>query len=82
VAEGHGFQDALHVGLVDEVTAPPQGTTALGAFGLQEMAFAGFGTQYLPRGGDFKPLGEGFLGLDTFWTTHKSFRFPSKERAL
>ena len=41
MAEGHGFEDALHVRLVDEVAASAHGATAFGAFTLQQMAFAG-----------------------------------------
>ncbi len=41
MAEGHGFKDATHVGLVNEVVATAQRTSALGAFRLQQMAFAG-----------------------------------------
>jgi len=41
MAEGHGFEDALHVRLVHEVATTAHGATALGALTLQQMAFAG-----------------------------------------
>ena len=82
MAEGHGVNDAMGIPLMNQMPPAAQRATALGALVLQQMAFAGFGAQNFARGGDLKPLGDRLLGLNTFWTTHKSFRFPSKERAL
>jgi hypothetical protein len=82
MAEGHGVNDAMGIALMDQMAPAAQGTPALGAFGLEQVAFAGFGAQYLARGGDLKPFGHGFLGLNAFWSTHISLRIPSKERAL
>jgi len=82
MAEGHGAGDAMDISLVNEVAPTAQRATAFGTFVLHEMALSGFGAQNLARGGDLEPLRHGLLGFNTFWTTHKSFRFPSKERAI
>jgi hypothetical protein len=43
---------------------------------------AGACTQHFAASRDLKPLGRRLLGLDAFWTSHKSIRFRLKERAI
>jgi hypothetical protein len=82
MAEGHGVGDAMGVPFMNQMAPAAQGPAALGTLALQQVTFARFRTQNFARGGNLEPLGDGLLGLNAFWTTHKSFRFPSKERAL
>jgi len=70
VAEREVLGDAIHVRLVDDRTLA-EAAEALGVFGLRQMAAAGAGAQDLAGSGDFEPFGNGFLGFDAFWTSHK-----------
>ena len=55
---------------------------ALGVFGLGQMAAAGRITNGFAGGGDFKPLGHGFLGFDAFGTSHKNSFYRKRARNL
>ena len=77
VAEGQALRDAVRVGRVNRGGAS-QVATAFGAFGLAQVPPAGAGVHDFPAGGDFEPLGRGLLGLDAFWSSHKSISFLSK----
>jgi hypothetical protein len=63
-------------------SAATQATAPFGALGLHEVSTAGTQTKYLSAGGNLEPLGCGFLGLNAFWTSHKSSAFFQKERAI
>src|SRR3954469_4427259 len=58
-----------------------QSPTAFGILSLQQMALARARAHDLAAGGDFEPLGSGFLGLDTLRTTHKDKLVSSKKDA-
>jgi hypothetical protein len=72
VAEGHALGDAIDIRLVGH-SGFAEAAEALGVFGLSQMAATGAGAQDFAGGGDFEPLGSGFLRFDAFWTTHKFF---------
>jgi hypothetical protein len=65
--------NAVKVGLVD-VGGFAQAAEAMGVFALRQMAASGAKAQGLAGGGDFKPLGHGFLGFDAFRTSHNSIQ--------
>ena len=72
------LEDAIFVrGMNDGGLA--EAAEAFGVFALGQMAAPGAEAQCLARGGDFKPLGHGFLRFDAFGTSHK---FNSKEHAF
>jgi hypothetical protein len=73
--------DAIHVGFVDGGRAT-KAATALGVFGLRQMALARAGAQNFSAGRNFKPLGHGLLCFNAFGTSHKSFSSIQKERAI
>jgi hypothetical protein len=80
MAERHALSDAIDIRLVHHggFAEPAE---ALGVFGLGQVAAAGAGAQDFAGGGDFEPLGGGFLGFDAFWTSHK-FNSIAKERGM
>jgi hypothetical protein len=80
VAERQALGDAIEVGLVHNLRLA-EAAAALGVFGLGQVAAAGWEADSFAGGGDFKPLGHGFFGLDTFWASHKSI-YDEKERKL
>src|SRR5688572_20996539 len=47
------------------------GAAPLRAFALQQVALARPRAQHLATGGYFEPLGDRFLGLNAFWTSHR-----------
>jgi len=47
-----------------------QAAAALRVLGLQQMPLARVRAQYFAPRGDLKALGDRFLGLDPFWTSH------------
>ena len=59
-----------------------QGASALGVLGLAEVPSARAGAQDLAAGGDFEPLGCGFLSLNALRTSHNKSAFFQKERAI
>ena len=69
MAERHALRDAIHIRLVQNSDLA-QATTALGVFGLCQVTATRAGAQNFAGGGDLKPLGSGFLGLNAFGTTH------------
>jgi len=71
VAEWHALGDAVGVRRVNDCGLA-ETAQALGVFGLSQMAATSAVAQDFARGGDLKPLGGGFLGLDAFWSSHKS----------
>ncbi len=70
MAEREILQNAILVPLMHH-RGGAEIATALGAFALEQMALAGVRAQNLAFGGDFEPLGNGFFGFDTFWSSHK-----------
>jgi hypothetical protein len=80
MAEGHALRDAIHIRFVQD-SGLAQATTALGVFGLSQVATTRAGAQDFAGGGDFEPLGCGFFGLDAFWTTHKLNSISYKKSA-
>ena len=73
--------DAIFVGFINQ-GGTAQAATALGVFGLRQMALAGAGAQNFAAGGDFEPLGRGLLRFNAFGTSHKSNSSIQKERAV
>ena len=59
-----------------------QGASALGVFRLAEVPSASAGAQHFAAGGDFEPLGRGFLCLNALRTSHNKSAFFQKERAI
>ena len=59
-----------------------QGAAALGVLGLAEVPSACAGAENLATGGDFEPLGRGFLCLNALRTSHNKSAFFQKERAI
>jgi hypothetical protein len=57
---------------------------APGRLGLAEVAPSRARAQHLATGGDFEPLGSGFLRFNAFWTSHNSriSQFLQKERRI
>jgi len=55
---------------MDERRAP-QAATALGVFGLTEVAATGAGAQDFATRRDLEALGDRFLRFDAFGTSHK-----------
>jgi hypothetical protein len=84
MAEWKILFDPVFVGRMDARGAG-QSAAALRVLGLEQVAFAGPGTEYFAAGGNLEPLGYRLLGLDAFGTSHiKSNRtgFFEKERAI
>ena len=81
MAEGHALGNPILIRGMDHARAT-QVTTALGILGLTQVPPAGARAQHFAAGRDLKPLGHGLLGLDAFWTSHKSIRFRLKEGAI
>ncbi len=81
MAEWQALLDAILVGGMD-LGGAAQAAPALGDFGLTQMSPARTGAQHFAPGRDLEPLGHGLLGLDAFWTSHKSVNFLQKERAI
>src|SRR5258705_13968567 len=67
VAEGKILFNPVFVGGMD-CSGSPQGAAALWIFGLQQVAFAGTGTQHFAARGNLEPLGYRLLCLNAFWT--------------
>jgi hypothetical protein len=80
VAEREILRDAIDVGFVDR-GRPAQIATALGAFGLRQMAFAGACAHDFSAGRNFEPLGHGLLRFNTFGTSHKFNQLSFKKSA-
>ena len=62
-----------------------QGASALGVLGLAEVPSARAGAQDLAAGGDFEPLGCGFLSFNALRTSHinqLSFKKSAQYRGL
>jgi hypothetical protein len=70
VAERHALGDAINVRLVHDCGLA-QPAEAFRIFGLGQMAATGAVAQDFAGGGDFKPLGGGFLRFDAFGSSHK-----------
>ena len=70
MAEGQILRDTISVGGIHTGQAA-QGATALGIFGLRQMAPARAGAQDFAIGRYFKSFGGRLFGLDAFWTSHK-----------
>jgi hypothetical protein len=81
VAERHALRDAIDICLVHDRSLA-ETAEALGVFGLGQMAAAGAGAQDFAGGGDFEPLGRGFLRFNTFWTTHKIYFNSKRARTI
>jgi hypothetical protein len=64
------LHDPIHVRGVNTGRAA-QGTTAFGAFGLQQVALAGARAQDFSAGRNLESLGHGFFGFNAFGTSHK-----------
>jgi hypothetical protein len=71
VAERQALRDAVEIGAIHDARLA-QATAALGVLGLGKVAAASRKADGFAGGGDLKPLGYGFLGLNTFWASHKS----------
>jgi hypothetical protein len=56
--------------------------TAFRGLVVHQMAAARTGTEDLASGGDFKPLGDRFLRLNTFWSAHKFRSFSKRARTI
>ena len=78
MAERHALGDAINIRGIHR-GGLAETAQALGVLGLGQMAAAGAMAQDFAGGGDLEPLGRGFLGLDAFWTSHKSI-YSKKER--
>ena len=77
VAERQVLGDAIlisrmHLGGASQLAA------ALGSLGLTEVSSACARAQHFSAGGYLEPLGHGLLGLNAFWTSHKSIHLVSK----
>jgi hypothetical protein len=77
MAEGHVLENSVSIGLVDHRRAT-KASAALCILALEQMALARSRAKNFAFGGDFKPLGSGFFGLNTFGSTHNSNTFLSK----
>ena len=69
MAEWQTLDHAIGVGRRN-VRAFAEAATALGIFGLQQVALAGMGAQHFAARGDLEALGDRFLSLYAFWTSH------------
>jgi hypothetical protein len=72
VTEGQVLFDAISVGGADE-RGFSQRPTALGAFALEQMAFAGATPQYFSGAGDFESFRYGFSSLGSLGASHRGF---------
>ena len=70
MAKWETLLDPIFVGGMDGRCAGQTAAT-FRVFGLEQMPFARARAQNFASGGDFEPLGHGFLGLDAFGTSHK-----------
>jgi hypothetical protein len=77
VTKGQALLDAILVGRVDGGGAA-EVAAALGLLGLAQVAPAGARAHHFAASRNLKTFGRGLLGLDAFWTSHKSFSFLSK----
>ena len=77
MAEHQPLLDAILVGRVHRGGAA-QVAAALGTLSLAQVPPAGARAHDFPAGRNLKALGRGLLGLDAFWTSHKSYNFLSK----
>jgi hypothetical protein len=77
VAKWQTLRDAVHISRMDGGRST-KAAAALGTLGLAQVAPARAGAQNLAPSRYLKPLGHRFLGLDAFWTSHKSYNFLSK----
>jgi len=80
MAERQALRDAVKVGRMNDGSFA-ETAEALGVFGLRQMAATGGIVHGFAGGGDFEPLGHGFLGFDAFGTSHKINSF-AKERGI
>jgi hypothetical protein len=69
VAEGQILQDAVGIGRID-LLGSAEAPAALGAFGLQQVPFAGAHAHDFAASGYLEPLGDRFLGLNAFGASH------------
>ena len=77
MAEGQVLLDAIDVRRIYARRAA-EAAAASGAFGLAQVAPAGAGVRDLAPSRDLETLGHRLLGLDAFWTSHKSSNLLSK----
>ena len=70
VAEWEALRHPIRIGVRDRGRLA-QAATALWVFGLKQMALARVRAQHFPTRRNLKALGDRFLGLDPFWTSHK-----------
>jgi hypothetical protein len=80
MAERQTLRDAVKVGRMNDGSFA-ETAQALGVFGLRQMAATSGIVHGFAGGGDFEPLGHGFLGFDAFGTSHKINSF-AKERGI
>jgi hypothetical protein len=71
VAERQILGDAIHIGGVHRGRTTEM-ASALGFFGLSQVAVAGVMEQDLASAGYLEPLGHGLFRFDAFGTSHKS----------
>ena len=76
-AEHQVLLNTILVGRVDRGRAA-ETPSALGILGLAQVPPAGARAHNFPAGGYLEPLGHGLLGLNAFWTSHKSIHLVSK----
>ena len=74
MAEREALGDAIDVGLIDH-SAFAEAAQAFGVFGLSQMATTSAGAQDFAGCRNLEPFGDGFFGLDAFWTSHKSISY-------
>jgi hypothetical protein len=79
MAEGQILRDTISVGGIHTGQAA-QGATALGIFGLRQMAPARAGAQDFSASRNLETFGHGLSGLNAFGSSHKIF--IAKERKL
>jgi hypothetical protein len=76
MAEREALGDAVEVRRMNDLGLG-EAASALGVFGLGQVAAAGGKADGFAGGGDFEPLGHGFFRFDAFGTSHK-FQFNCK----
>jgi hypothetical protein len=69
VAKREILEDAIPIGRAENLGLL-QGSAPLRAFLLEQMAFTSTAEQDFAGGGNFKPFGHRFPGLNTFGTSH------------
>jgi hypothetical protein len=81
MAEHQVLGDAMGVSGIHS-SRSAEAAAALGGLVVHQMAAARTGTEDLASGGDFKPLGDRFLRLNTFWSAHKFRSFSKRARTI